>query len=241
MNPSDSTSSQPDCCASPVSSPPSSEKSAVGLGIGAAGAALVASACCWLPLVLIAVGASAAGVGATFERWRPLMLGITVVLLVIGFWYAYRPQRCAPGTACATVPPAKRRGLRATLWAVTVFTAVIASFPWYAPWLLPPAAPESQGSGASATADVRSAVYAIEGMTCAACANNLQRSLAAIPGIQSAQVDYDHRRAILHWDVGLTDHAGLDHAVRTITEQEGYRAIASGTNRNEPPAPEHTP
>lgn len=226
MNPSDSTSSTPDCCASPVAAPAPPEKRGVGFGIGAVVAALVASACCWLPLALIAVGASAAGVGATFERWRPLMLGITAVLLAIGFWYAYRPQRCAPGTACATVPPAKRRRLRATLWVVTVFTAMIASFPWYAPWLLPPG---SQGSDASAPTEARSATYAIEGMTCAACANNLQRSLAAIPGIRLVQVDYDHRRAILHWDAGLTDQAGLDHAVRTIAEREGYRATSHGS------------
>lgn len=229
MNPAPSPSSMPDRCASPIAAPTPSGKSGVGFGIGAVGAALVASACCWLPLALIAMGASAAGVGAAFERWRPLMLGVTAVLLASGFWYAYRPQRCAPCSACATVPAAKRRRLRVTLWAVTVFTAVIAAFPWYAPWLLLPAAPESQGSDASATTEVRSATYAIEGMTCAACATNLQRSLAAIPGIRFVLVDYDHRRAVLHWDAGLTDQAGLDHAVRMITEHEGYRAIRQGS------------
>ncbi len=37
--------------------------------------ALLSPACCWLPLLLIAFGASAAGVSGFFETYRPYLLG----------------------------------------------------------------------------------------------------------------------------------------------------------------------
>ena len=52
--------------------------------VGALATAALASACCWLPLTFIAFGATAAGVVGFFERYRPLFLGASVLLLVEG-------------------------------------------------------------------------------------------------------------------------------------------------------------
>jgi len=48
-------------------------------------AALNASACCWLPLLLVTVGVSTAGVSAQFETVRPYSFALTAVLLGAGF------------------------------------------------------------------------------------------------------------------------------------------------------------
>ena len=66
-----------------------------GLGAGLAGlgalvTALAASACCWLPLILIALGFSAAGVGTLFERYQPLLLTATFSLLAFAWILSYR-------------------------------------------------------------------------------------------------------------------------------------------------------
>ena len=52
---------------------------------GSVVAAVLSSACCWLPLLLLAFGASAAGVSAFFERWRPAFLVVAIGLLGAGF------------------------------------------------------------------------------------------------------------------------------------------------------------
>jgi len=52
--------------------------------------AVIGSACCWLPLLLIAVGFSAAGVGSFFEQYRPYLLSITFALLGLAWWFMYR-------------------------------------------------------------------------------------------------------------------------------------------------------
>jgi hypothetical protein len=73
-------------------------------GLGALLTAIVASACCWLPLVLVGLGVSAAGMGTLFERYRPLLLGVTFALLALAWLLNYRASlgRLA---ACLTGKP----------------------------------------------------------------------------------------------------------------------------------------
>ncbi len=164
-------------------------------GLWAAGgsviAAVVASACCWLPLVLIGFGASAAGVSSTFERFRPLMLGTTAVLLGAGFYLVYfRKEKCAPGQACA-VPNRKLQRLnRAMLWVATVAVVAFAAFPKYAGLFAEDASSLPVGASNAPTV-----VLDLEGMTCEACASHIQTELVAVPGVVGAAVDYYSAKA----------------------------------------------
>lgn len=53
--------------------------------IGALVSAIIASACCWLPLLLIALGVSGGALASIFETWRPVLLPTTFVLLGLAF------------------------------------------------------------------------------------------------------------------------------------------------------------
>jgi len=66
------------------------EKGAFLATIGAFFTAIIGSACCWLPLLLIAFGFSAAGVGSFFEQYRPHLLCATFVLLAVAWYLTYR-------------------------------------------------------------------------------------------------------------------------------------------------------
>lgn len=66
------------------------EKGALLATLGAACTAILGSACCWLPLLLIAFGFSAAGVGSFFEQYRPYFLTATFVLLGVAWYFTYR-------------------------------------------------------------------------------------------------------------------------------------------------------
>jgi len=92
-----------DCCAPKALAPEAPKSSGVSAGIlssmGAVVAAVLASACCWLPLALIGLGASTVGVAGFFEAYRSYFLAATVVLLGAGFYYVYlRKEKCAPGS-----------------------------------------------------------------------------------------------------------------------------------------------
>lgn len=62
--------------------------------------AVMASSCCWLPLVLLAVGVSGAGIASTLEAYRPLFMTVTFGFLGAAFYFTYRPKQS--GTAAAT-------------------------------------------------------------------------------------------------------------------------------------------
>ncbi len=52
--------------------------------------AVLASACCWLPLLLVAFGISAAGVGQFFEQYRPYLLTAAFAILGLAWYFTYR-------------------------------------------------------------------------------------------------------------------------------------------------------
>lgn len=218
-----------DCCetpsreASPASTAAKSDRASLLVAASVVSAA-VASACCWLPLLLIAFGASAAGVSAGFERWRPVFLGIAPLLLGAAFYLVYfRKERCAPGGACA-VPDAKSRRLnRILLWVATVLVIAFAAFPKYSAYLIrrsDKAAEVSLREHANRVLTMR-----IGGMTCEACAARVQSVLGAVPGVRAAAVSYSDGTA------AVTIESGAAVASATLVdavERVGYEARLEG-------------
>jgi mercuric ion transport protein len=67
-------------------------------------AAILASACCLGPLVLIALGFSGAWIGnlTVLEPYRPIFIGVALVALFFAWRRIYRPSAaCKPGEVCA--------------------------------------------------------------------------------------------------------------------------------------------
>lgn len=184
---------------------------------GALASAIIASACCWLPLLLIAFGISGGALAATFEAWRPIFLPVTFVLLGLAFYFTYRrPKVSAPapggaaveGASCCAVPAPEAAGEdccpsasakgftlrkvnKVMLWVVTVFVLAFAFFPNYVGYLI------GNGGRLAARNDLDKFTVAIEGMTCEACSATIERALEAVPGVAAAEVSYDQRRAII--------------------------------------------
>lgn len=186
--------------------------------LGAASAsAILASACCWLPLVLVSLGASAAGVSAVFASLRPALLVVTACFLGAGFYYAYAPaNRCTPGSACAVPDPRDRRRKRTLLWLATLFVGAMALFPLYAAWLA--------GGGSAHAADAMDAVVVrmtVSGMHCPACATGVAKELRKVPGVLEADVDYGAKEATVKIRRGApVDDSALEAAVASA----GYQA-----------------
>ncbi|MPY89478.1 MAG: mercury transporter MerT [Luteitalea sp.] len=98
--------------------------------------AIAASACCIGPVLLSLVGAGALGAAATrLEPWRPVLLGLTAVLLGAAFVVTYRRS----GEACAadgTCTPAATRRVKILLWVITILVIAVAAFPYYVGWFV---------------------------------------------------------------------------------------------------------
>jgi copper chaperone CopZ len=193
-------------------------------GLWAAGAsvfsAAAASACCWLPLLFVAFGLSAAGVSAAFAKVRPLFLALCALLLSEGFYFVYfRKATCFSDEACATPNRKHNRFNQAVLWVATAAVGAFAFFPSYSPYLL-----TSSGTGMShgAADSLKPVIVKIEGMTCEACAAHVQRALAEVPGVEAASVSYSESKArVLVKPASTPSHDALLKAI----EKAGYKAI----------------
>lgn len=94
-------------------------------------AAGVASACCIGPVAFVLLGAGAFGASlAVLEPYRPVLLGLTAVLLGGAFVVAYRPP-----SDCDTCSPASRRRTQIAVWIAAALTAALVTFPYYVGYL----------------------------------------------------------------------------------------------------------
>ena len=165
---------------------------------GAIFAAILASACCILPLVLGALGLSAVALAGAFESVRPYLLVLTAGLLAAGFYYnSFGKEECAPGEACEVQRPGLRRFNRSMLWLGMVAVVALAFFPSYAGLFAGEEIPAKATLGAVPSETV---VLAVSGMTCEACSVSIQRELAQVPGVLRAAVSFSTSEAVVEVD-----------------------------------------
>src|SRR6266853_2513785 len=159
--------------------------------LGSGVAALAASICCIGPLVAALLGVGSLAAASGLQKWRPVLLGVTFVLLAVAWYLTYRKPKaeaCGEGAACAARPAAK--GSKAILWIATIFAIGLAALPLYAGAVARLFHPDGPAPARSAGANVATLKVRIPSMDCAACAVNIERTLARKEGIESGRVTF---------------------------------------------------
>lgn len=208
----------------------SSHRGEIIAKIGTVVSAILASACCWLPLVLLAVGVSGAGIAATLEAYRPLFIVVTFGFLGAAFFFTYRPRKvaaeveqdcCATETAergsCCQPTSGGRFNMMALnkvmLWVVTALAVGFLFFPSYVGVLF------GTNDAAAVTEDMNQAVFQIEGMTCEGCATTVAQAIRQVPNVVVAEVSYEKQQAI----IGVAnDQPVPEQEILTALKQAGY-------------------
>lgn len=97
-------------------------------------AALLASACCLGPLVLVTLGLAGAWISnlIALEPYRPLFIGIALAAMVMAWRRIHRliPD-CQPGEVCAIQQV--RHAYRLMFWIVAALVLIALAFPSIAP------------------------------------------------------------------------------------------------------------
>lgn len=194
---------------------------------GAVIAAVLASACCWLPLALIGLGASTAGVAGFFEAYRPYFLSATALLLGAGFHYVYlRKPKCAPSDACAVPNPRLQRLNKISLWLATALVLGFATFPNYVGVFFGDDGAGTAAAAAQAPTSITRS-YSIEGMTCEGCSGHIRTAVGAVTGVGAVEVSYAEGSATVVFTDGHADDAAVLRAIGTA----GYVGHAPTTHQ----------
>jgi mercuric ion transport protein len=116
---------------------PCMAKAQDGRGALAAGglAALLASACCLGPLVLLSLGIGGTWIAnlTALEPYRPYFLAVAVLALAFAARRIFRPAaECEPDEVCAV--PQVRTGYKLMFGAVSLLVLVGFAYPYIAPY-----------------------------------------------------------------------------------------------------------
>jgi mercuric ion transport protein len=107
------------------------------LAAGGVFGALLASACCVGPLVLLTLGISGAWIGSltVLEPYKEITAVIALGFIAAGFRQVYfrKPVVCEPGSYCAK--PESARIIKIALWSALILVVVTLTVDWWAPLL----------------------------------------------------------------------------------------------------------
>ena len=235
------------------SSPSSGNKAETISKVGTVLSAIMASACCWLPLLLLAFGVSGAGIAGALDAYRPVFITLTVAFLTAAFYFTYRPRKAAAGAedCCATPSPAsksraalpsedccvapgptgnRRFNIRTlnkvVLWGVTALAVAFLFFPQYMKFFI-----SGGGAGELATDNplVRTTTFSVEGMTCEGCSALVEKAIKDVPGVLSVKVDFDTKRAVV---ISEACCPAPTEPILQAVQKAGYRATVIESNPN---------
>ncbi len=194
---------------------------------GAVVSAILSSACCWLPLLLVAFGASAAGVAGFFEAYRPYLLGATGLLLASGFYVVYfRMEKCRPGEACAVPNPRLQRVNKIMLWTATAVVVAFALFPNYVGHFL---GSSNQQALSAEMVSGESRVFRIDGMTCEASAVTLREHMGRVPGVVRVEVSFETKTARVFF---AAEQTSSEAALLAAIHEAGYSGAPIASARS---------
>ncbi len=102
--------------------------------IGGVIAAVLASACCLGPLILVSIGIGGAWISnlTLLEPYRPIFIFAALMCMTIAYKKIYRnpnPEDCAPGTLCAL--PQTNKAYRAIFWVVSGLMLLVFTYPYF--------------------------------------------------------------------------------------------------------------
>ena len=112
---------------------PTPESTSIAAGIVAA---LGASSCCVVPLLLVSAGLGGAWVAQlrALEQFFFVFIAAAIAAFGFAFYRLYlKPAPCAPETACAS--PDVRRRQRIAFWTTLIVAHALVLSPYYAPYL----------------------------------------------------------------------------------------------------------
>jgi mercuric ion transport protein len=199
--------------------------------LGSVGAGILSMVCCVGPVVLSALGLGGGALLAQLTPLQPYWIGLSVVMLGIGFYLTYRSRKvpCEDGTC--TIEHASLWN-KVAIWSATVGVAVMIALP-YALGIVASqdtamsamqkaTAPVVQPASASLTTPVPATpvtlhqlTLAVKGMTCEACPLTVKNFIGSVSGVTGVKVTLEPPQAVVIYNAAATSP---DQIVKSLKE-----------------------
>ncbi|HQS22877.1 MAG: hypothetical protein B7Y11_01595 [Sphingobacteriia bacterium 24-36-13] len=175
--------------------------------------ALASSLCCIVPiLALFGAAGSAVSMFSWIAPLRPYLLTLTVVVLGIAFYRAYRPAR-KDECGCAD----KKTGMQSKqfLWIIAFLSVGLSAFPYYADYFYP----KNPAQPAATTGHFSQTVIRIKGMSCEACEGHVNHALQQQKGVQQVSTSYAKGESLVKFD---SSQVSLQQLAAAVEKETGY-------------------
>ena len=192
-----------------------SENKLIGAGLLTA---IIASLCCITPVLALIAGTS--GIASTFswiEPFRPYLIGLTVLVLVIA-WYQKLKSKKKIDCECETDEKPKFMHSKTFLAIITVFSIIMLAFPYYSGIFY--SNPEKQIIVVDKS-DIKTVNFNVSGMTCEGCEEHVKHEVNKLNGIVNTNVSYKNGSAIIEFDRTKTN----EKEIEKIINSTGYKVI----------------
>ena len=193
----------------------SSEKKLVGTTIITA---IAASLCCITPVLALIAGTS--GIASTFswiEPFRPYLIALTILILVVAWYQKLKPKKQEVDCECEDEKP-KFISSKRFLLLVTLFAGLMLAFPYYTQIFYPNTNKEVVYVSESNVSKVE---YNIKGMTCTGCEVLIKSEVNKLDGIIEVKANHEKGNTIVKYDKTKVSNIEIEDAV----EKTGYKII----------------
>lgn len=186
--------------------------------------AIAASLCCITPVIALFAGSSS--IASNFS-WlapaRPYLIGLSIAVLSLA-WYQKLKVKKTDDCDCVSEEKPKFLNSKTFLLIVTIFAALMMSFPSYAKLFFPP---NEKKEVVAEKSNIQSVELNIKGMSCVACEEEVNNELYKLPGIIQSTVSYKNRNAIVKFDISKT----TVQKITGVVNSTGYK-VTNQTIKN---------
>ena len=184
-------------------------------------AAITASLCCIAPVLALVAGTT--GAASTFswvEPFRPYLIGLTILVLVIAWYQRLKPKSQEEiDCACEDDKP-KFINSKKFLLFVSLFAVVMLAFPYYSS-VFYPNPPISKEIVFVEQSNIRKIKVDIEGMTCTGCESHIENEVNKLEGILAVDADFEVANTVVKFDESKVKIEEIKKAISNT----GYKII----------------
>lgn len=184
--------------------------------------AIAASLCCITPVIALLAGSSSIAANFSWiEPARPYLIGLSVAILAFAWYLKLKPAK-TNDMDCNCETPKKPSFLQSKtfLGIITVFAALMMTFPLYAKMFYPK--PKAETTAFAVVDNKQQIKFTIQGMTCEACEEHVNNELSKVNGVLAYKTSYVTRSSLVTFNKSKVDVKTIE----SVIKKTGYKVKA---------------